>query len=69
MNLEIVENSNSSCANFNFLPDKLNFCCGNYLREETIQRRKLYEEIRYFILTGQKVGFYREDKSQQIEIG
>ena len=22
-------------ANFNFLPNKLNFCCGNYSREET----------------------------------
>ena len=32
---------------FNFLPNKLNFCCGNYSREETIQGRKLYEEMRY----------------------
>ena len=24
--------------------------CGNYSREETIQGRKLYEEIRYFII-------------------
>ena len=26
-------------ANFNFLPNKLIFCCGNYSREETIQGR------------------------------
>ena len=32
---------------FQFLHDKLNFCCGNYSREETIQGQKLYEEIRY----------------------
>ena len=34
-------------ANFNFLLNELNFSCGNYSREETIQGRKLYEEIRY----------------------
>ena len=34
-------------ANFNFLPNKLNFCCGNYSGEETIHERKLHEEIRY----------------------
>ena len=43
LNFEIVANSNSSV----FLLNKLNFCCGNYSREETIQGRKLYEEIRY----------------------
>ena len=32
-------------ANFNFLPNKLNFCLGNYWRQETIQERKLYEEM------------------------
>ena len=37
-------------ANFNFLPNKLNFCWGNYSREETIQGRKLYEEIRELCL-------------------
>ena len=36
-------------TNLNFLPNKLNFCCGNYSREETIQGRKLSEEIRYLI--------------------
>jgi hypothetical protein len=40
LNLEIVKNSN-----FNILPNKLNFFCGNYSRKETIQRRKLYGEI------------------------
>ena len=34
-------------ANFNFLSNKLNSCCGNYSREETIQGWKLYEEIWY----------------------
>ena len=29
------------------LSNKLNFCCGNYSREETIQGRKLYREIRF----------------------
>ena len=33
-------------ANFNFLPKQLNFCCGSYSKEETIQGQKLYEEIR-----------------------
>ena len=28
LNLKIVKNSNR-CRNFNFLPNKLNFCCGN----------------------------------------
>ena len=28
--------------NFNLLPNKLNFCCGNYSREETIQGQKLF---------------------------
>ena len=28
---------------------KLNICCGNYSREETIQGRKLFAEIRYSI--------------------
>ena len=46
LNLEIVE-VRIVAANFNFLPNKLNFCCANYSREETIQGRKLYEEIRY----------------------
>jgi hypothetical protein len=43
---------------FNFLHNKLNFCCGNYLREETInykevltaetiQRRKLFKGGNY----------------------
>ena len=32
LNLEIIENSN-----FNLLPNKLNFCCGNYSREKTNQ--------------------------------
>jgi hypothetical protein len=47
LNLEIVENSNN-CNKFQFLPNKLIFCCGNYSREETIQGQKLYEEIWYF---------------------
>ena len=34
-------------TNFNFLPNKLNFCYGNYTREETIQGRKLFVEITY----------------------
>ena len=34
-------------GNFIFLPNNLNFCCGNYLREKTIQGRTPYEEIRY----------------------
>ena len=38
-------------ANFNFLHNKLNFCCGNYSREETIQGRKLFAEIRYLVDT------------------
>ena len=47
LNLEIVANSNS-CRNISiFLLNKLNFCCRNYSREETIQGRKLYEEIQY----------------------
>ena len=28
----------------------MNPCCGNYSKEETIQGRKLYEEIRYLDL-------------------
>ena len=35
----------SSLVAANFLPNKLNFCCRYYLREETIQGQKLYEEI------------------------
>ena len=27
--------------------NKLNFCCGKYSREESIQDSKLYEEVRY----------------------
>ena len=42
LNLTIVGNMNS-CGKFQFLPNKLIFCCRNYLREETIQGRKLYE--------------------------
>ena len=56
-----------NCSKFKQLPQylkilliKLNFCCGNYSREETInyqevfnaetiQRKKLYEEIRYLV--------------------
>ena len=34
-------------VNFHFLPNKLNFCCGNNSREEIIQERKLFAEIRY----------------------
>ena len=30
-----------------FLFNKQNFCCGNYSKEETIQGRKLNEELRY----------------------
>ena len=46
LNLKIVPNSNS-CHNISifYLLNKLNFCCGNYSREGTIQGRKLYEEI------------------------
>ena len=40
IHLEIV-------ANLKSLLNKLNFCCGNYSREETGQGWKLYEEIRY----------------------
>ena len=36
-------------ADFNFVPNKLKFCCGNYSREETIQGQKLYGEIWYSI--------------------
>ena len=32
LNLEIVE-IQIVAANFNFLPNKLNFCCGNYMRK------------------------------------
>ena len=48
LNLEIVENSNMYlvAANFNFLPNKLNFHCGNYSSEEPIQELKLHEEIK-----------------------
>ena len=42
-------------ANFNFLPNKLNFCCGNYSREETDQGRKLYEEIWYLKNRGSQI--------------
>ena len=45
LNLEIVENSNSCCKFQFFLPNKLNFCCRNYSREETIQGQKLYGKI------------------------
>ena len=31
----------------NFLLHKLNSCCGNYSRGETIQGRKLFAEVRY----------------------
>ena len=49
LNLKIVANSNTQLPQyFNFLLDKLNFCCGNYSREVAIKGRKLYEEIRYF---------------------
>ena len=27
----------------------MNFCCGHYLREETIQGQKLYEEIKAYV--------------------
>ena len=47
LSLEIVANS-KSCSN-TFLLNKLNFCCRNYSREETIQGRKLYEEMRYVV--------------------
>ena len=30
-------------ANFNFLPNKLNFCCGNYSKAETIQGQKQFK--------------------------
>ena len=43
-------------ANFNFLPNKLNFCCGKYSREETIQGRKLYEEILYLKILKERKG-------------
>ena len=36
LNLEIVE-IQIVAANFKFLPNKLNFWCGNYSREKTIQ--------------------------------
>ena len=45
LNIEIVANSNSCRTISIFLPIKLNFCCGNYSREETIEERKLCEEI------------------------
>ena len=32
---------------FQFLLNKLNFCCRNYSREGTIQKQKLFEGIRY----------------------
>ena len=32
---------------FNFLPNELNFYCGNYSREETIQGRKLFKGGNY----------------------
>ena len=51
LNLEIVENS-SSCRKFQFLPDKMNFCCRKYSREETIQARKLFAEIKYLLKIG-----------------
>ena len=34
-------------SNFNLLPNKRNFCCGNCSREEIIQRHKLFAAIRY----------------------
>ena len=37
-------------ANFNILPNKLNFCFGNYSREENIQGQKLFSDIRYLIM-------------------
>ena len=41
---ELHSHSNS-CRNIAiFQLNKLNFCCGNYLREETIQGQKLYED-------------------------
>ena len=36
---------------------KLNFYCGNYLWEKTIQRRKLYEEIQYVDLQNTVITF------------
>ena len=43
--------ANSFCGNYSFLNlefqivNKLNFCCGNYSREETIQRQKLFAKM------------------------
>ena len=46
-NLEIVVNSNSCCnISISYLINCIS-ACGNYSRAETIQGRKLYEEIRY----------------------
>ena len=36
LNLKIVGNSNR-CHKFQFFHKKLNFCCGNYSKEETIK--------------------------------
>ena len=48
LNLEIVGNSNVA-TNFNLLPNELNFCCGNYSREDTIQGPKQCGEKCYLI--------------------
>ena len=37
-----IEKIQTVNTNFNFLHNNLNFCFGNYSREETIQRRKLH---------------------------
>ena len=49
LNLEIVANISNSCRNISifYLINKLNFCCRNYSREETIQWLKIYEEMQY----------------------
>ena len=39
-----------AAANFWFLPNRLNYCCGNYSREDTIRGWKMYEDIRYILL-------------------
>ena len=36
-NADNIIKYNQVAANSNFLPNKLNFCCGNYSREETIR--------------------------------
>ena len=49
---------------FSFWINKLNFCCGNYSREETIQGQKLYEEMRYVELVLSQVAYISSSFTQ-----